>query len=466
MAQLAGAAVLECAGNHAGIVLRYQPYCYNKRDLQESITPAMRLGFKKVKKPQVAPVKKAGAIHRAVRHPAVTIPFATFSVLLLLTVLGLLIFNGGSPTLQPIDSNIVILSHDDEEQTIPTRARTVGELLERQGITLNEGDVVEPSLDTEIVSDNFRVNVYRGVPVTIVDGDKRTFVFSAATTPRSIVKQAGIEVYPEDELLLLPTENFLVEGSIGQRVVINRATPVNLNMYGTQVQMRTHAKTVGELLEERDITLGPGDTVTPTEGVAITPNMQIFLLRPGQKIETLEEIVPMPQEIQEDPNLSFGTSVLRQQGSPGKKLVTYQIDANTGERKIIQEVVVVAPVTHITARGKAVQIPNDKQAVMAAAGIPSSDYPYVDFIISHESGWCPTKLQGQIGYCPPYAPETIPTNRGYGLGQATPGTKMAPFGADWKTSAVTQLKWATDYAKGRYGSWRAAYEFWQTRHYW
>jgi uncharacterized protein YabE (DUF348 family) len=423
--------------------------------------------FERFKKPgQVAQAKPVHKLKRVARHPLITVPLATFSALFLLTTLGLIIFNNGNPTLQPIDSNIVIVNYDDQEQTVPTRARTVGELLKRLDIKLNEGDVVEPSNDTEIVSDNFRVNVYRGVPVTIVDGATKTFTFSAAVTPRSIVKQAGIEVYPEDNLALLPTENFLVEGSIGQRVVISRSTPVNVNIYGTQVMMRTHAETVGELLEERDIKLDKGDTVQPTKGVAISPNMQIFILREGVTIESVEEIVPMPQEIQEDGSLSFGASVIRQQGSPGRKLVTYQVDANTGERKKIQEVVTVPAITQIVARGKAVQIPADKQAVMAAAGIPASDFPYVDFIISHESGWCPTKLQGQIGYCPPYAPEAIPTNKGYGLGQATPGTKMAPFGADWKTSATTQLKWATSYAKGRYGSWAAAYNFWQTRHYW
>jgi len=103
---------------------------------------------------------------------------------------------------------------------------------------------------------------------------------------------------------------------------------------------------------------------------------------------------------------------------------------------------------------------------MASAGISSSDYPYVDYIISHESGWCPTKLQGQIGYCPPYAPDSIPAGLGYGLGQATPGTKMASFGADWKTNAATQLRWATSYALGRYGSWGAAYNYWQAHHNW
>ena len=178
--------------------------------------------------------------------------------------------------------------------------------------------------------------------------------------------------------------------------------------------------------------------------------------------------MPLVREIIEDGSLSFGTQALRQQGSPGKKLITYLIETKNGveNRKVIQEIVTQEPVKEIIARGKAVQIPSDKQAVMAAAGIASSDYPYVDYVMSHESGWCPTKMQGQVGYCPPYAPATVPSGLGYGIGQATPGTKMAPFGADWKTSVVTQLKWATSYSKGRYGSWSAAYNYWFNHHNW
>jgi hypothetical protein len=183
--------------------------------------------------------------------------------------------------------------------------------------------------------------------------------------------------------------------------------------------------------------------------------------------------VAMPREVIEDSSLSFGTQVLRQQGTTGRRLVTYQLDEKTGERKKIQEVTIVEAVPHIIARGKAVQIPDDKQAVMAAAGIPESDYAYVDFILSHESGWCPTKWQGQIGYCPPYFQDLHPLDGkfGYGLGQATPPIKMSGFGADWKTNVVTQLKWADSYAKARnfspYGKgWRAAYEYWQDNKHW
>jgi uncharacterized protein YabE (DUF348 family) len=408
-------------------------------------------------------------LKRVSKHPAVAIPMLTFGFLFLLTVAILTIFSGGKPELKRTDTHIVIISHDKTEQTVPTRADTVGEVLERFKIKVHEGDVVEPSLDTEIVTDNFHINVYRAVPVTIVDGGNKSFTYSAATTPRSIVRQAGIDVFPEDELSLLPTDNFLVEGSIGQRVVIDRAVPVNVNLFGTPVVMRTHAKTVGDLLTDRGLLLQREDVVQPTANSPVTPNMQVFVLHKGQKVVSEESVIEMPTQIVEDSSLSFGTTAVRQQGSPGKKLTTYLIEVGKDgkeTRKEIQQVVTVQPVTQISARGKAVQIPSDKQAVMAAAGIASSDFAYVDYVISRESGWCPTKLQGQIGYCPPYAPESIPSGLGYGLGQATPGTKMSGFGADWKTSAVTQLRWANSYAVGRYGSWSATYNYWQANHHW
>jgi glutaredoxin len=232
--------------------------------------------------------------------------------------------------------------------------------------------------------------------------------------------------------------------------------------------MRTHASTVGALLTERGLKLGTGDVVQPAVTTPIVANMQIFVLRKGQKIVTEETTQPMETQIIEDSSLTFGTTAVRQVGSDGKKLITYLIDTQNGveTRKVIQEVVTQQAVPQIIARGKAVQIPSDKQAVMAAAGISSSDYAYVDYIVSHESGWCPTKLQGQAGYCPPYAPADVPSYLGYGLGQATPGSKMASFGSDWQTNPVTQLRWATSYAVGRYGSWGAAYNHWFNSHNW
>lgn len=413
---------------------------------------------------KLRPIRKAIAtnhkrrlrkIKKISKQPFFAVPALTFLVLATITVGIFLFMNDGSPKLRPSDTDVVVLNYDKQERTVPTRAKTVGELLDKLQIKLHEGDRVEPSADTEIIGDNFRVNVYRAVPVTIVDGNKKTFVYSAAATPRSIVKQSNVTVYPEDKLELLPTENFLTESSIGERVVIKRATPVFMNLYGTNIEMRTHAKTVGDLLKERNVKLGQDDTVQPAANTPLTPKSQVFVVRKGTQIVVEEQAIPAPVEEVEDNSLTFGTRVVRQQGAPGKKLITFQVEMQNGQevgRKVIQEVVAVEPVKQVVARGKHFDISGDKTAVMAAAGISPSDYMYVDYIVSRESRWNPTARNPRSG--------------AYGLCQAVPATKMSSAGSDWESNPVTQLKWCHGYAKGRYGSWAEAYRVWQAQHWW
>lgn len=102
---------------------------------------------------------------------------------------------------------------------------------------------------------------------------------------------------------------------------------------------------------------------------------------------------------------------------------------------------------------------------MTAAGISSSDFGYVDYIVSHESGWCPTKWNGEHD-CPTIPTANIWGSGAYGLGQALGPGKMAPFGADYMLNPITQLKWANGYSEDRYGGWANSYYFWLQHSYW
>ncbi len=375
-------------------------------------------------------------------------------LVLFFAVMGFFVFSGGEQV-TATDSRLVVFSHDDKKETLPTRAKTVGEFLERADVTLNEGDIVEPSKDTEIIDEQFRVNIYRARPVTVVDDGKKTFAFSAATTARSVATQAGVQVYPEDIVQSKMETNFLKDGAIGEKIVIDRAVPANVNLYGTQVPVRTHAETVGDLLKEKQVALAKDDTVQPSLETPLTPDTQVFVVRNGSQVVTVEEPIAMETQTIEDATLSFGSSAVRQQGTPGKRLVTYQLDLQNGKevaRKAIQTVVAQEPVKHIVAKGKTVFIPSDKEGIMAAAGIAPSDYMYVNYIVSRESGWNAAAINKSSGAT--------------GLCQALPGNKMATAGSDWATNPVTQLKWCNGYAKSRYGSWGAAYNFWLAKHYW
>lgn len=382
------------------------------------------------------------------RHPF-AVPVLTFVVLVGLAAAAYYSLNSNQPK-QP-DNLVVIVSHDGIQQTVPSKEPTVGDLLKKLNLQLNRGDVVEPAADTSIKQDNFRINIYRAVPVEIIENGHKSFTFSAATTARSIAKQQGVTVYPEDAVSVDPVQDFVRDGSIGQEVIVDPATPVNLNLYGTPVATRTQARTVAELIKEKNIHLAKDDQVTPALTSPITPGQQIFVTRNGTKIESVTQNIPMPVQVIQDSSLAYGTSAVRQAGSAGQEIITYQINLQNGQevsRTAIQTVVTQQPVTQIVAKG--INLGGIK-GDMALAGISPDNYNYVDYIVSHESNW---------------NPQAENASGAYGLCQALPGSKMAGYGSDWRTNPVTQLKWCNYYADSKYGSWASAYHFWVSHHYW
>lgn len=394
------------------------------------------------------------------------VPIITLGVLIVVCSVGLAVLQFISHRRPPVpDTRIVIISYDDQKQVVPTKGGSVQSLLSKLSIHLNPGDRVEPSLKTRISQDDFRINIYRALPIEIVDGTTKTFAFSAATTPRSIADQTGQTIYAEDELESVPSESFIKDGALGRRIVIDRATPINLDLYGTKVATRTQATTFEGLLKEKNIKLEKGDQLVPAANTPLSTNMSVAIIRNGTKVQTETEEIAMPVRTIPDANLSYGTSAVRQAGSSGKKIVTYQVELKNNQvisKKVLQEVVVQAAVEQVVVAGTSLSgIKGD----MGRAGISPGDYMYADYIISHESGWCPTKKQGQYGGCPPLVGE-VPSYGGYGLCQATPGNKMASAGADWRTNPITQLKWCSGYAKSRHGGWGGAYSFWLRNHWW
>lgn len=394
-------------------------------------------------------------MHRKGRAHIIRRPYLLpiFGLILGAAIVGAVFYyRGGTETFRPSDSHVVFLFDNGRKSTVDTKAKTVGELIKRLNLHLIAQDVVEPSADTPIVEDNFRVNIYHARPVTVIDGTDKVVTLTAQKSARVVAQGAGLKITPED--LASFAQGNIADNVIGEQVMVSRATPVMLNLYGTQVPSYTQAKTVGSLLTEKHIKLDNGETVNPVPTTPVTPNMQIFILTKGSQVVTVEETIPAPIQTVNDITLSFGTKVVRQPGQPGKQAVTYLINIQKGtevSRKVIQQAVIETPVPEIQAIGATIDINGDKTSIMAAAGISSSDYAYANFIISHESGWRPTAAN---------------PSGAYGLCQALPGSKMATAGSDWATNPITQLRWCNGYAQTRYGGWAAAYNHWLAYHVW
>ena len=94
------------------------------------------------------------------------------------------------------------------------------------------------------------------VVVIEIDGQPHP-VRSHATTVGDVLHQAGIELYAED-ILALGLDAPIVAG---QPITIRRARPATLSADGQTSQIRTHATTVGQLLNEAGIQIGSGDEI-------------------------------------------------------------------------------------------------------------------------------------------------------------------------------------------------------------
>ena len=79
-----------------------------------------------------------------------------------------------------------------------------------------------------------------------------------------------------------------------------------------------------------------------------------------------------------------------------------------------------------------------RQIMANKYGWGEAEFVCYDAIIMRESRWNPLADN--------------PTSSAYGIPQALPGSRMAAFGADWRTNPVTQIRWGLDYVDVRYGT--------------
>jgi uncharacterized protein YabE (DUF348 family) len=372
-------------------------------------------------------------------------------------------------SLRPASGQRLITIYDQgQERSILTRATTLRKAFEEAQIHIDPSDLVEPGLDDQLVASGYDVNIYRARPVTIVDGMTRLRVLTPYQTVKQIVDRAGMTLHDEDTTTMTLNTDIVSQGP-GIQLTINRATPFTLELYGKSVTAYTQAKTVADMMKSKNITLGKDDTISVPQSSAVTTNMTIEIWRNGSQTATQEQDIPFDTKQTQDADQPVGYKQVQTAGVVGKEMVTYEINMKNSQevsRSVIQTVVTQQPTEQVEDIGTKVALPpGSHQDWMAAAGIASSDYGYVEYIVDHEGSWAPCKVQGGAIDC------SYSGSMGYGIVQATPGSKMASAGSDWRTNPITQLEWATGYANGAKfvpygGGWQGAYNYWAAHHNW
>ena len=371
--------------------------------------------------------------------------------LMYLTIFALLLtvgwFSRSQSGVHAEDTRVVNVHIDGEERTIATNATTVKEVLQKLGTNLQKHDKTEPALDQEVKGNDFTINVYRARPITVVDGANNYTVMTAERSPRQIAEDAGFTTKQEDQFGFKRSDDPF-EGAPGTQMVIKRSKTITFDLYGTATTMNTNETTVADLLKDKGVTLDQADEVNLPLEARITDGMTVSITKVGKNLETVEEEVAFPEEKIQDVQQPTTYRKVQTEGKNGKKLVTYETVVRNGGapvRTAVKEVVTLEPVKQVVVVGAKLPTPanpTEAQALgkqmMLIAGYGEEQWPCLYNLWMRESGWRTNAGNQSSG--------------AYGIPQALPASKMAANGADYLTSASTQIAWGLNYIKGRYST--------------
>lgn len=335
---------------------------------------------------------------------------------------------------------------DGQTLNIASSATTVKEVIDAAGITLSDKDIVEPGLETEI-TDGYKINVYRSVPVIIQDKGANVEIETAQKTAEGITKEAGITLNAEDGHEIVASDISAGDLKPGITLKVDRADTIKLNLYGAITDQRTQAGTVQEFLDEKSIKLQEGDTLAQSPSQAITDGMAVEVRNDSREVQVADEEIAMPEEIIKDVNKDTSFRQVQSPGYSGQKKVTYEIKKVNGKevsRTVVSEEIIKPALKQTTIVGakkvtKGANVSAQAKELMAAAGIAQSDWDAAYSLIQKESGWNSGALNRSSGAC--------------GLVQALPCSKLGPNWSD----PVVSLRWGNTYVK-RWGGWNGAWQ--------
>lgn len=137
-------------------------------------------------------------------------------------------------------------------------------------------------------------------------------------------------------------------------LTLKESFDVSIQTSAQTLTVRTAPCTVGELLEQNGILVGPDDIVTPDEDAWLSDNAQIKVTRVTFQTVTETEAIPFEVEVTYSEQRLKGEQKILTYGEPGEKSISYRVEMHDGEeasREVVEEKEVKKPVNCVVEQG-------------------------------------------------------------------------------------------------------------------
>lgn len=183
---------------------------------------------------------------------------------------------------------------------------------------------------------------WAGTNVVIVDGGKVLKTRASGSTVGDVLEKAGITIGVRDDVwpsLKTPVAD-------GMTISVWRAVPVTVRVDGREWHAEVAADSVGQALAYTGVELNADDLVLPDKRTPVTGGMEIKVIRVTTRIEEREVATPFGIERRPAYNLLKGQTQTLVQGENGLVRESWRVCYHDGEetaRELIESEVVAKP---------------------------------------------------------------------------------------------------------------------------
>jgi len=256
---------------------------------------------------------------------------------------------------QPLPSSVTLIDRD-QVQRIETSETALSAILEQAGMVPGSNDRVlvngvQAALDRSDLADPLTLQIRRAVTLTLITPEGEQKIETSALTVGQALAEAGLTLTQGD--LLDPPAGT----PITQALTVTFAPARDLTVFSADqvITFRSAAQTVGEALAEAGLPLMGLDTSSPPESEAPPPDGQIRLVRVYETFEVTLESIPFEEEVTYSPDLPLGQKETTQPGVEGIAMIRERIRYEDGKevnRTAEDKVVMREPQTRLVQSGE------------------------------------------------------------------------------------------------------------------
>ena len=256
---------------------------------------------------------------------------------------------------QPLPSSVTLIDRD-QVQRIETSETALSAILEQAGMVPGSNDRVlvngvQAALDRSDLADPLTLQIRRAVTLTLITPEGERKIETSALTVGQALAEAGLTLTQGD--LLDPPAGT----PITQALTVTFAPARDLTVFSADqvITFRSAAQTVGEALAEAGLPLMGLDTSSPPESEAPPPDGQIRLVRVYETFEVTLESIPFEEEVTYSPDLPLGQKETTRPGVEGIAMIRERIRYEDGKevsRSAEDKVVIREPQTRLVQSGE------------------------------------------------------------------------------------------------------------------